>query len=381
MTRKWPTQPRKTPRHQRLYGTFLPPAPDWTPPPERAYLPLPCVFRPPADPEVGPAIRTLKRALQRHRLLFLWYAHPVHVQFDADESPNKGDLYDVLAKSVGWVEVTRPADDIFEIADVLDEWLSEQQDALGTGHMVKRFGGDPWPPGPLAYWTFGPSTVTPLQESSDLIARLVGAALQPPRPDWLSPDDVPVVRACEPIALPAPTDVEIGHSWARLPDVLWDYPDRVQRQAESLERLVLLEHGASGLTSPPVTAKGSPSHNDDFTWVTFSGSEYRFNRGQGQIVRLLWKQYEIGGLPLSEQSIGEQIGSQSDRFRMLHRFRFRNPAASPSLDGEGEDFETTSSSYNTHPAWNTLIYSPEPGFFAIRDPRSGPPLNHQKITT
>ena len=166
MRRLWPTEPRKTIRPQNMHGVFLPPATtEQTPPPARDYLPLPCEFRPPADPASGPAVKILQRALQRHRLLFLWYAEPAHAYVPDHEAPDKGDLYDLLNVSACGSDPARPADDIFTFSDSINDWLIQQQEKLGTGPQGKPLETKPWPVGPYAYWTFRPNIVMPLLSS------------------------------------------------------------------------------------------------------------------------------------------------------------------------------------------------------------------------
>ena len=65
-----------------------------------------------------------------------------------------------------------------------------------------------------------------------------------------------------------------------------------------------------------------PAHSDDFTSVNWFGTNYEFDIGnQAKAIALLWTEYEKGGLGLHEKTIGEKIGSSSNRFRLCHVFR------------------------------------------------------------
>jgi hypothetical protein len=365
MRREWPTKPKETPPRQHLHGLFYPPAnPGWTPPPERAYLPLPCVFRPPTDLGHGPAIKTLHRALERHRLLFLWYSHPAHMHVPGYESPDKGDLYNRPDLSQCSASAVRSADDILGFAAAIDDWLTEQQSALGKGHG-KSLETRPWPGGHNAFWIFEPGTETPLQESSDLIAQLVGAALRSPRPDWLSDADVEVVRTCETVSRPDPIDEEFaGCGWSELPPVVWDYPDRVHVASDALHHLVLLERGADGLKKPSPPGPADIVHSADYTSVSAGGKHYEFSKGlQADVVRVLCEAYAAGTPTLTAETIGKFVKSTSDPFRVDHVFRSK---VKPS--GRGK-IRRPKRLYVVHEAWKDgLIRRSKRGVFCIGKP-------------
>ena len=57
-------------------------------------------------------------------------------------------------------------------------------------------------------------------------------------------------------------------------------------------------------------------HNKDFTSVVWYGTEYIFNKTQGLCIECLWRNE-----CLSEKTIGEDIGSSSDNYRLIHTFR------------------------------------------------------------
>lgn len=254
MARKWPTSLPPLPPEAAGPVRFFQPPPNYdptappTPSPQPAWLPLPLHFRVDPDPSPSRPLEALQRALRRHRLLFLWYAHPRHVDVPADLTPDKGDLYDRLNLPHDGITIPAPADRAFEFETAIEAWLREQQDALGRGPKGKRkrpINPPEFPTGYYAYWEFPPDVETPMHESYLQIVRLVGAALQPPRRDWIGDDDVPLIRECDSVARPAVADPTTGSSWQDHPIIAWDYPDRLARQIERMERLVLMERGAS----------------------------------------------------------------------------------------------------------------------------------------
>ncbi len=116
---------------------------------------------------------------------------------------------------------------------------------------------------------------------------------------------------------------------------------------------VLETCAAKGATRP-----NKATHSADFTSVDWFGVKYHFAKGlQAESVRVLWKAWENGTPNLSEKTIGEEIGSSSDRFRLDHVFKPANKNT-----GKRE----------THPAWDTMIVRASKGVFglAARDSES-----------
>jgi hypothetical protein len=101
------------------------------------------------------------------------------------------------------------------------------------------------------------------------------------------------------------------------------------------------------------------------SWNTFSrptapALHYNFAKGlQAESVRHLWKAWESGTPNLSEQTIREQAGSSSDRFRLYHVFHPKN-----NRTGKRE----------AHPAWGTMIKIAGKGVFALSRPQRRLPL-------
>lgn len=97
-----------------------------------------------------------------------------------------------------------------------------------------------------------------------------------------------------------------------------------------------------------------PTHSSDFTSVNWFGTRYRFSKGnQAESVRVLWEAWEAGEFSLSQETIGEEIGSHATRFELRKTFRQRKV--------EGRGFES-------HPAWGTMIQSVGKGCYRLVKP-------------
>jgi hypothetical protein len=95
---------------------------------------------------------------------------------------------------------------------------------------------------------------------------------------------------------------------------------------------------SSSNSNPPVKVETKAS--EDFTSVLWYGRNFEFNKTQAAVIQLLWGEWAKGGLALSEKTIGENIGSTNDRFRLAHVFR-------------------------KHPAWKSMILSAGKGKFRL----------------
>ncbi len=85
-------------------------------------------------------------------------------------------------------------------------------------------------------------------------------------------------------------------------------------------------------------------------FLTFRWGKQRFHFAKGnqaESVRVLWEEWGKGGHMVSEMTIGDRIGSQATRFRLSDVFR------------RGKKM---------HPAWGTLIVSPQKGCFLLENP-------------
>lgn len=128
-----------------------------------------------------------------------------------------------------------------------------------------------------------------------------------------------------------------GSAWYRNVDDIW---------------LTLVREAIRVLDKKRPRWRGEPAkHSADFTSVNWFGTRYEFNKTQAECIKLLWPEWEKGGLGLSERTIGEGIRSSSDRYRLVHTFRAK--------DG------------SLHPAWGTMIESSAKGIFRLSAP------NHQ----
>ncbi len=87
-------------------------------------------------------------------------------------------------------------------------------------------------------------------------------------------------------------------------------------------------------------------HSADFTSVIWNGTNYQFNKTQAECVKLLWQEYKKGALTLSEKTIGEEIGSDADNFRLIHVFRNHK-------------------SKGLHPAWGRMIVKRSKGIYGL----------------
>jgi len=98
-----------------------------------------------------------------------------------------------------------------------------------------------------------------------------------------------------------------------------------------------------------------PTHSPDFTSVDWFGTRYTFAKGnQAESVRVLWDAWASGGHSLSQETIGDRIGSTASRFELAKVFR-RKAA------GGG---------YEPHPAWGTMIRPDSKGSYRLTPPES-----------
>lgn len=291
-SRKWPASVPAL-RQPRSFGTFLPPdpnAPQAAPLP-RQFLPLPNEF------DIGepmphlPPMAALQGAMLRHRLLFLWYAHPAHAHVSGEQTPDKGDLYDALGLEVRRVPPKKSADAIFEYEAGIEAWLAEQEAALGTGTgRPLRDVSQEFPVAYFASWVFEPAARTPLQSSYEAVAGLVGSALAGAQ-HWLRPGDREIILGSEHVARPAPVGPSETWTWRDHPPIRWDYPDRLRRHALALQPLVLIERGGRTSAALPSGAASAveqtPEHpfqfkRDGDTWhLKYQREGYRFAHSEG----------------------------------------------------------------------------------------------------
>ncbi len=114
-------------------------------------------------------------------------------------------------------------------------------------------------------------------------------------------------------------------------------------------------HEAFRRSSERGSSRRLPSHSSDFTSVDWFGTQYTFSKGnQAQSVKVLWEAWERGNHSLSQETIGELMGSSSERFELRTTFRRRRK-------GGG---------YVMHAAWGTMIQRAEKGCYRLVPPES-----------
>ena len=107
----------------------------------------------------------------------------------------------------------------------------------------------------------------------------------------------------------------------------------------------------------PVEAVGpaKPTHSPDFTSVDWFGTRYTFAKGnQAESVRVLWDAWASGGHSVSQETIGDRIGSTARRFELAKTLRCKGP------DGKT----------GPHPAWGTMIKQESKGSYRLAPPDS-----------
>ena len=156
---------------------------------------------------------------------------------------------------------------------------------------------------------------------------------------------------------------ETGFVWWHL-DVLphnfkkWWAPisEKLLKHKLRLESVALPDETQANRGTTAAMQHESISHSEDYTSVNWYGTAYTFSKGhQAEAIKALWAEWSKGGHGLSEKTVGEKIGSSSDRYRLAHTFRMKNG--------------------KPHPALGTMIRSVGKGVFAICAP------DHHKITT
>jgi hypothetical protein len=97
----------------------------------------------------------------------------------------------------------------------------------------------------------------------------------------------------------------------------------------------------------PPPAKVECYHNADFTEVNWYGRRFTFNIGnQAKSIESLWGEWEKDVMGLHEKSIGEGIGSSSNKFRLAHHFK-------------------------DHPAWGVMIHRADAkGCYRLHKPKA-----------
>lgn len=123
----------------------------------------------------------------------------------------------------------------------------------------------------------------------------------------------------------------------------WNPSDSPEVAAtKAAKAIAVFQEWLAMLASPSVA-----THSEDFTSVNWFGQRYDFSKTQACVIRLLWAEWEKGGFGLNEKYLGQEIGSDSDRYRLIDTFR------------RGGKY---------HPAWDTLIKRRARGVFGLQPP-------------
>ena len=131
-----------------------------------------------------------------------------------------------------------------------------------------------------------------------------------------------------------------------------DITDGLQYMQECVSEAKKPSKSERKATSRTTQDEIDTSHSEDFTSVVWFGEQHSFNKTQALCVKYLWKEWETNReFGLSEKTIGEQIDSASDNYKLKHTFRVRR-------DGK----------YLQHPAWGKMIVSCGKGTFRLNSP-------------
>ncbi|QNN24938.1 hypothetical protein HED60_22545 [Planctomycetales bacterium ZRK34] len=138
----------------------------------------------------------------------------------------------------------------------------------------------------------------------------------------------------------------VWESTKEIVDLLTDDCKKISEFAELLK--------ATGDAAVVDTNGETPTHSVDFTSVNWYGTRYTFSKGnQAQAVKILWEAWMNGGHSLSQETIGEKIGSSASRFEMRKTFRNRQRGGSQTM----------------HPAWDTMIQGDGKGCYRLVMPK------------
>jgi hypothetical protein len=98
--------------------------------------------------------------------------------------------------------------------------------------------------------------------------------------------------------------------------------------------------GASAPAAPVSPPARKRTHSSDYRSVSWDGDTHHFTPLQAAIVRQLWQAMENGTPGIGGETLFEAAGSADEQRRMDHVFR-------------------------NHPAWRTMIISPNKGIYAL----------------
>ncbi len=135
-------------------------------------------------------------------------------------------------------------------------------------------------------------------------------------------------------------------------------PPRPEPAATTDTKERLPGDGATGAAAGAQNKPPAPKqceHSEDYTSVIWFGARYEFTKTQAACVKLLWAEWEKGGLALAEETVAEMIGSESSSFRLFHTFRMKKKSKMTKRVGK-----TT-----VHRTWGTMIVPAGKGKFRL----------------
>ncbi len=284
---------------------------------------LPVVYFVREEPSAVGRLARLRTCLQRHRLLFLWYAtaHPA----------TPGDAGRALTTKLRRAKVdatascptgTHDANALFDIEQSIESWHGRAVALLGSGRGTQYSNG--WDKA-YPYWTIPNSCQQHLHASYQNVTRCVGRALVEPLPAWMTSSMAEGVAACRTLALvPSPprrrsegepTDEPV--TWDNFPAVAWDYPVRLANKIRWLMDLEPLDVPSTTNEAPDVY------HSPDFRNVRWYGKRFTFTKTQAKCIAILWKAWDTG-FTVHRDEIMQAVDSVAVDFHVSHIFRDRH---------------------------------------------------------
>ena len=221
---------------------------------------------------------------------------------------------------LGGLDVTVPDE---EMTDQQRRWLDVQRTAWAMSREINRFRGE------LCRGDFTSSVLTIISRD-ELLGHLQEIEYSPPAR----------VDPAVPGAVDGSPEIESSHP----------HPSTAHEMRQATPPSIPQPDS----TAPVNVNRQQPTHSSDFTSVNWFGTRYAFSKGnQARSVKVLWEAWAEGGHGLSQETIGERIDSNADRFEMRKTFR--------RVGGDGEEI---------HPAWGTMIQRDGKGCCRLVPPES-----------
>jgi hypothetical protein len=140
-----------------------------------------------------------------------------------------------------------------------------------------------------------------------------------------------------------------GSRWSLM--ALRNWRKESSSKISKLLKKYILKITRSGKEKATQKIKGENWHNKDFTEVVWDGQKYTFNKTQSLVVSYLWDNQRA-----SEKTIGEQLESQNENYRLRHTFR-----------------EKKKGKIKIHLAWGKMIVPDGKGIYALNKKTKNPP--------